>query len=60
MEKLVGGQTRYCGERAPWRHPRYPTGAFCDECKEILAGFLTSNWTRVEDEVSPRHRRLPS
>lgn len=39
----------FCGKPAPWRHPRYPTGAFCQEHKEKLAQFFPHGWYRADD-----------
>ncbi len=38
-----------CCNPAIWKHPRYPTGVFCDSCKEDVASFFHSNWTRIKE-----------
>lgn len=49
MEKLGDSGFKKCGQDGKWQHPRYPTGVFCDNCKEDVASFFHSNWTRIEE-----------
>jgi hypothetical protein len=44
-EQIINGTPQFCGKPAPWRHPRYPTGAFCDDCRNYLVRYFPNNWT---------------
>jgi len=39
-----------CGNPAKWQHPRWPTGIYCDECKEKLEDFFPNNWILIEED----------
>ncbi len=36
-----------CGAPAAWRHPQFPDGAYCAECKVTAQSFLPSNWIEL-------------
>lgn len=36
-----------CGKKASWKHPRYPTGYFCEGHKKELEKFFKNNWKRI-------------
>jgi hypothetical protein len=38
-----------CDEPACWKHPRYPTGVFCEKHKKSVAYFCPNGWSRVEE-----------
>ena len=37
-----------CRELGRWKHPRYPTGVFCNHHKEIIKGFYPIDWSLLE------------
>ena len=39
-----------CGKEARWIHPRWPTGLYCDECKELLERFFKGDWQEIDCE----------
>lgn len=48
MEIMQKGILIPCGQLAKWKHPRYPTGLFCDHHKNTLAYFFKSDWSLIE------------
>jgi len=44
IEKYKKG---FCGQEAKWKHPRWPTGYYCDEHKETLSSFWPDDWKRL-------------
>lgn len=49
MSKLKDQNFVECGESAIWKHPRWPTGMFCEACKEDLSAFFHTKWTRIKE-----------
>ena len=39
-----------CDQPARWKHPRWPGGIYCDDCKEKLEDFFPDNWQRIEED----------
>jgi len=44
------GYKGLCNEQAEWKHPRWPTGLFCDEHKRDLEDFFKSDWERIDKD----------
>lgn len=36
-----------CGCSAHWKHPRWPTGQFCNDHKKTLETFFPENWEEI-------------
>ena len=36
-----------CNGPAEWKHPRWPTGLYCNEHKKILEDFFKGNWEKI-------------
>lgn len=45
------GGVQECGKPAKWRHPNFPTGAYCDECRKQAESFFPNNWTELTSEA---------
>lgn len=43
-------KTGICGMSAKWKHPRWPTGTFCDEHKETLEKIWPDDWLFLDEE----------
>lgn len=41
-------ESKKCGKTATWKHPRWPTGTFCDAHKTELEKFYPEDWTKTE------------
>ncbi|KKN11117.1 hypothetical protein LCGC14_1029640 [marine sediment metagenome] len=50
MTKLKHPAFVECGKPAKWRHPRWPTGAFCDSCQEDVADFFPNDWSIIKED----------
>jgi hypothetical protein len=50
MEKFNDfGKFEQCGEPAIWKHPRWPTGVYCEDHKRTLEQFFPNDWQKIEE-----------
>ena len=49
IEEYTDNGLAECGKTALWKHPRWPTGTYCDQHKESLEDFWPNNWTRIKE-----------
>jgi hypothetical protein len=47
-----------CGKVAKHKHPQFPQGVFCDECKTKALQFLPNNWLLVTDGEMPGFTKI--
>lgn len=50
MWKFDKGTDTICGKPAKWKHPRWPTGMYCEEHKKLLAEFFPNNWSLIKED----------
>lgn len=43
-----------CGKPAQWKHPRWPTGTYCNEHKRSLETFWPNSWIRLITHTADR------
>jgi len=48
--KFNKGTDIICGKPAKWKHPRWPTGMYCEEHKKLLAEFFPNNWSLIKED----------
>jgi len=51
-------EEKLCGQPAAWRHPEYPAGAFCEDCKKAAESFFPNNWIPLASAEEPAVTRI--